>query len=47
MSLPDQLAGACGLAVSEVMSSLVSLEMRGLVRQVGGRYERRLSVADR
>jgi DNA processing protein len=47
MSLPDQLAGACGLAVSEVMSSLVALEMRGLVRQVGGRYERRMPPADR
>jgi hypothetical protein len=29
------------------MSSLVSLEMRGLVRQVGGRYERRMSATDR
>ena len=39
---PDSLAGAVGLPLPEVMSALVGLELRGKVRQIGGRYERRL-----
>jgi len=39
---PDSLAGAAGLPLPEVMSALVGLELRGKVRQIGGRYERRL-----
>jgi DNA processing protein len=40
-SPPDRLADLSGLALPEVVSALVGLEMRSLVRQVGGRYERR------
>ncbi len=39
---PDSLAGAAGIPPPEVMSALVGLELRGKVRQIGGRYERRL-----
>ncbi|MFN2590920.1 MAG: DNA-processing protein DprA [Actinomycetota bacterium] len=47
-SLPDQLARACDVPLPDVISRLVSLEMRGLVRQIGGRFERRvLDVTDR
>jgi DNA processing protein len=38
---PERLATVTGLGVGEVMSALVGLELRGLVRSVGGRYERR------
>jgi len=40
-SPPDSLARRTGLALPEVVSALVGLEMRSLVRQLGGRYERR------
>jgi DNA processing protein len=40
-SSPDSLARRAGLALPEVVSALVGLEMRGLVRQLGGRYQRR------
>jgi DNA processing protein len=43
-SPPDQVARAAGLGVGEAIGILVSLELRGLVRQVGGRYERRLAT---
>lgn len=39
-SAPDGLAAETGLPLHEVISALVGLEIRGLVRQVGGRYER-------
>ncbi|HYV01807.1 MAG TPA: DNA-processing protein DprA, partial [Actinomycetota bacterium] len=39
---PDSLAGRAGMPLREVMSALVGLELRGKVRQIGGRYERRL-----
>jgi len=39
---PDGLARATGLALPDVISALVGLELRGYVRQAGGRYERRL-----
>ena len=39
---PDSLAGKAGMPLPEVMSALVGLELRGKVRQIGGRYERRL-----
>jgi DNA processing protein len=39
---PDSVAEAAGLPLPEVMSALVGLELRGKVRQIGGRYERRL-----
>ena len=41
-SLPEQLARATGLEVGDVLSVVVDLELRGLVRTVGGRVERRL-----
>jgi DNA processing protein len=39
---PDSVAGKAGMPLPEVMSALVGLELRGKVRQIGGRYERRL-----
>jgi DNA processing protein len=43
-SLPEHLARRCGLDLPAVTSALVGLEMRGLVRSTGGRFERRLSA---
>jgi DNA processing protein len=40
-SPPDGLATLTGLTLPEVVSALVGLEMRSLVRGTGGRYERR------
>lgn len=40
-SPPDTLARRTGLGLPEVVSALVGLEMRSLVRHLGGRYERR------
>ena len=37
---PDRLAGQTGVALSEVVAALVRMELRGAVRQVGGRFER-------
>jgi DNA processing protein len=42
-SLPDAVARAAGLSIPEVMTALVNLELRGLARSVGGRYERTLA----
>ena len=41
-TLPDQLARSMGLGLTEVLPILTDLELRGLVRTVGGRVERRL-----
>jgi DNA processing protein len=41
-SLPDAVARAAGLSIPDAVSALIGLELRGLVRAVGGRYERRL-----
>jgi DNA processing protein len=38
---PDHLAEGSGLGLGDVVAALVGLELRGLVRQTGGRYERR------
>jgi DNA processing protein len=38
-TLPDGLAAATGATVAEVVATLVRLELRGLVRSVGGRFE--------
>ena len=43
--LPERVASALGITVPEVIPVLMSLEMRGLLRCVGGRYERRLRAA--
>jgi len=41
---PDGLAAATGLQLPLVVAALLGLELRGLVQQVGGRYERRPAV---
>ena len=41
-SLPDSVARAAGLSIPEAVAALIGLELQGLVRSVGGRYERRL-----
>jgi len=41
-TLPDAVARSAGLPIAEAVSALIRLELRGLVRGVGGRYERRL-----
>jgi DNA processing protein len=41
-SLPDAVARSARLSVPEAMTVLMRLELRHLVRSVGGRYERRL-----
>ena len=38
-SLPDRLALALGLPVPEVVGTLMRLELRGFVRNVGGRFQ--------
>jgi predicted Rossmann fold nucleotide-binding protein DprA/Smf involved in DNA uptake len=38
-TLPDGLAAETGVTVPEVVATLVRLELHGLVRSVGGRYE--------
>jgi DNA processing protein len=38
----DVIAAEAGLPVAEVVPALVGLELLGLIRQVGGRYERRV-----
>ncbi|MEP7059825.1 MAG: DNA-processing protein DprA [Actinomycetota bacterium] len=44
-SLPDGIARTAGLAVPDAVTVLIRLELRGLVRGVGGRYERTLAGA--
>jgi DNA processing protein len=39
-SLPDGVARAVGLAIPDAVTILIRLELRGLIRGVGGRYER-------
>jgi DNA processing protein len=43
--LPDAIAAATGLTLPTVTTSLLTLELKGLVRAVGGRYERRVARA--
>jgi DNA processing protein len=43
--LPERIARGMGLSVAEVIPVLMSLEMKGLVRGVGGRYEPTLAAA--
>jgi DNA processing protein len=42
-TLPEQVARAAGMELAEVVPILLGLELRGLVRTVGGRVDRRLS----
>ncbi|MEA2550930.1 MAG: processing protein [Actinomycetota bacterium] len=44
-SLPDAVARTVGIAIPEAVTVLIRLELRGLVRGVGGRYERTLAAA--
>jgi DNA processing protein len=39
--VPDRVAARLGVGVPEALALLLRLEMRGLVRSVGGRFERR------
>jgi DNA processing protein len=39
--VPDRVASRLGVGVPEALALLLRLEMRGLVRSVGGRFERR------
>jgi DNA processing protein len=41
--LPDAIAIAAALPLPTVMTALLTLELKGLVRPVGGRYERRIA----
>jgi DNA processing protein len=43
-ALPDAVARRLGVAVPEAVEVLTGLELRGLVRAVGGRYERRFRL---
>jgi DNA processing protein len=45
-SLPDAIARSSGMSIPEAVTALIRLELRGLVRAVGGRYERRLRTGD-
>jgi predicted Rossmann fold nucleotide-binding protein DprA/Smf involved in DNA uptake len=38
-TLPDRVAAALGASVPEAVAILMRLELRGLVRNVGGRFE--------
>lgn len=40
--VPDRVAAALGVRAPEALALLLRLEMRGLVRSVGGRFERRI-----
>lgn len=40
-TLPEDVARETGLEVPEAVSLLLRLEMKGLIRSIGGRYERR------
>lgn len=44
--LPEKVGKGLGLSVPEVLPLLVSLEMKGLVRNVGGRFEPRLRAKE-
>ncbi len=45
--LPETVARGLGLTVPEVLPLLMSLEMKGLVRSVGGRFQRRIRAMGR
>jgi DNA processing protein len=40
-SLPDAVAREAGMSVPDAVTTLIQLELRGLIASVGGRYERR------
>jgi predicted Rossmann fold nucleotide-binding protein DprA/Smf involved in DNA uptake len=43
-TLPDRVAAALGITIPHAVSLLMRLELRGLVRGVGGRYESTLKA---
>jgi DNA processing protein len=43
--VPDRVAAALGVRAPEALALLLRLELRGLVRSVGGRFERRIVPA--
>jgi DNA processing protein len=43
-TLPDRLASALGVGIHEIVGVLMRLELRGFVRNVGGRYETTLTA---
>jgi DNA processing protein len=43
-ALPDAVARRLGVSIPEAIEVLTGLELRGLIRSVGGRYERRFRV---
>jgi DNA processing protein len=43
--LPDAVARSAGLTIPDAVAALIRLELRGLVRGVGGRYERTFAGA--
>ncbi|HET7928819.1 MAG TPA: DNA-processing protein DprA, partial [Actinomycetota bacterium] len=43
-TLPDRLATSLGVGIREVVGVLMRLELRGFVRNVGGRYETTLKA---
>jgi DNA processing protein len=45
-ALPDSVARMADLSIPDVMSALLRLEIRGLVRAIGGRYQRCLVPAE-
>ncbi len=46
-SLPDSIARNVSLSIPDAVAALLRLELRGLVRSTGGRYERTLLGGDR
>ncbi len=40
-SLPDAVAREAGMSIPDAVTTLIHLELRGLIESVGGRYERR------
>ena len=42
--LADAIASATGVALPSVTTALLGLELKGLVRSAGGRYERRVAA---
>jgi DNA processing protein len=44
-ALPEAVAARLGVSIPESFDVLTRLELRGLVRSIGGRYERRFRVA--
>jgi len=44
-SLPDTVARRAGMSIPDAVTTLIQLELRGLIVSVGGRYERRHRAA--